>query len=92
MHGEFRYPIGEAVWISAGIIVVLVFGDALVLSALALAIVAITTAWWAYRKVEHGGPGSTDLASVTALWPASSGRADPKTALAQATWRGPSAA
>jgi hypothetical protein len=92
MHKEIRYPIGEAVWITAGIIVVLVFGDALVLSALAVAIVAMTTAWWTYRKVQHVGRRNDDLASVTALRPPSTVRSEPKTVLAQAPWRGPSAA
>jgi hypothetical protein len=91
MHKEIRYPIGEAVWITAGIIVVLVFGDALVLSALALAIVAMTTAWWTYRKVQRVARRN-DVASVTALRPPSTVRPDSKTALEQASWRGSSAA
>src|ERR1700733_9152938 len=44
-YNDSRFPFGEAVWISAGIILVLVFGDVLVLLALAAAIVAMTTAW-----------------------------------------------
>ena len=41
-----HHPIGEAAWILAGIIVMLAFGDALVLLALAVAIVTTTTTWW----------------------------------------------
>lgn len=52
-----RYPIAETLWILAGIILMLAFGDGLALLILAVAIVAITEAWWMYRKVEHGVHG-----------------------------------
>ncbi len=90
---DSHYPIGEAVWIAAGIIMLLAFGDALVLLALALAIAAMTTAWWTYRKVQQRELASdAGLAPVTRLRPASAIRREPKSAPAQAPWRGPSAA
>ncbi|GBG36050.1 hypothetical protein [Mycobacterium montefiorense] len=54
MRQESHYPIGEAVWISAGIIMLLAFGDALALLALALTIAIMATAWWTYRGMRHG--------------------------------------
>jgi hypothetical protein len=43
-HGT-HLPIAEALWILAGIILLIAFGDALTLLALAFAIVTMTTAW-----------------------------------------------
>lgn len=51
-HGT-HLPIAEALWILAGIILLIAFGDALVLLVLAFAVVAMTTAWWIYGKVEQ---------------------------------------
>lgn len=53
MDKQMRYPIGEAVWIVAGIILMFAFGDAFVLSALAMATATMIAAWWTYRKVHH---------------------------------------
>lgn len=90
---DSHYLIGEAVWIAAGIIMLLAFGDAVVLLALALASAAMTTAWWTSRKVRQREPaGDADLAPVTRLRPASASRREPKSASAPAPWRGPSAA
>jgi predicted PurR-regulated permease PerM len=50
---ETRYPIAEALWIVAGIILLLVFGDGLTLLVLALGIVTVATAWWIHRRVDH---------------------------------------
>jgi hypothetical protein len=92
-YNDSRFPLGEAVWISAGIIMVLAFGDVLVLLALALAIAAMTTAWWTYRKAQRGGQSnSAGLASVTQLRAASIGLPDLKKTSAPAPWHGPSAA
>ena len=92
-YNDSHFPIGEAVWVSAGIILVLAFGDVLVLLALAAAIAAITTAWWTYRKAQRGGQrNGAGLASVTQLRSASTGQRDLKKTSAQAPWRGHSAA
>jgi ABC-type bacteriocin/lantibiotic exporter with double-glycine peptidase domain len=65
---DARYPIAETLWILAGIILILAYGDALVLLALASAIVAMTTAWWIHRKVQRRSERSdAKLASVTHL-------------------------
>ena len=78
-HHHTHYPIGEAVWIVAGIIVMLAFGDALTLLALTFAIVAMITTWWTYRKVDHRVErNDSELASVTHLRPALTGQYDPK--------------
>jgi Flp pilus assembly protein TadB len=66
-----RYPIAEALWILTGIILLLAYGDALLVLALAFAIVTMTTAWWVHRKVEHRVErNDTELASVAHLRPA----------------------
>lgn len=87
---DVHYPVSEAVWIAAGLIMLLAFGDILVLLALALAIVAMTAAWLGYRKVRQRGQGNDDLASVTQLRPAAAVEPDPKAT--PAPWQGPSAA
>jgi hypothetical protein len=91
-HGT-HLPIAEALWILAGIILLIAFGDALVLLVLAFAVVAMTTAWWIYRKVEQrAGRNDAVLAPVTHLRPAWTGHRDRKETSAHASWRGPSAA
>jgi Flp pilus assembly protein TadB len=66
-----RYPIAETLWILAAIILMLSFGDALTLLALAFAIVTMMTAWWIHRRVEHRvDRNDAELASVTHLRPA----------------------
>lgn len=91
-HGT-HLPIAEALWILAGIILLIAFGDALVLLVLAFAVVAMTTAWWIYRKVEQrAGRNDAELAPVTHLRPAWTGHRDRKETSAHASWRGPSAA
>ena len=91
-HGT-HLPVAEALWILAGIILLIAFGDALVLLVLAFAVVAMTTAWWVYRKVEQRtGTNDAELAPVTHLRPAWTGHRDRKETSAHASWRGPSAA
>jgi hypothetical protein len=88
-----HHPIGEAVWIVAGIIVMFAFGDALTLLALALVIVTMTTAWWIDRKVEHRvGSSDAALASATHLRPALTVQRGREKTSAHASWRGPRAA
>lgn len=90
---DTHHPIAEALWILAGIIVMLAFGDALTLLALTFAIVTMTTAWWTYRKVEHRFErNDAEMAPVTHLRPAPTGQRDLKNTSAHASWRGPRAA
>ncbi len=91
-NNQSRNPVGEAAWIAAGIVVLLAFGDVLVLSALGLAIVGMTVAWLACRKVPHDGQGNEALASVTHIRSASAAPRPPTTTRAPAAWHGPSAA
>jgi peptidoglycan/LPS O-acetylase OafA/YrhL len=92
-HHHTHYPIGQAVWIVAGIVVLLAFGDALLLLVLTFAVVTMITAWWTHRKVEHPVDGTdSELASVTPMRPALIGQHSPKKASGHASWRGPSAA
>jgi uncharacterized membrane protein len=65
-HHETRYPIAETLWIVAGIILMLAFGDVLTLLVLALAIVTVATAWWIHRRVDHR-VGSTGHAMIMIL-------------------------
>jgi len=88
-----RYPVGEAVWIVAGIIVMLAFGDAFILSALAFAIVTMTAAWWAHRKAQHRAERiAAELAPVTHLRPRLTGQRDLKNTQAHSISHGPNAA
>jgi predicted PurR-regulated permease PerM len=52
-HHQTRYPIAEALWILAGIVLLLAVGDALTVLLLAVAVVGMATAWWIHRRVEH---------------------------------------
>lgn len=47
-----HYPFGEAVWIVAGIIMLMAFGDVVIVLALVIA-AAVTATWWIHRKAEH---------------------------------------
>jgi hypothetical protein len=88
-----RSPIGEAVWIVAGIIIMFAFGDAFVLSALAFGIVTITGAWFTHRRAERrAAANDAEMAAVTHLRPASTGPRGLKNPSAHVQWRGPSAA
>jgi predicted PurR-regulated permease PerM len=51
-HG-MRYPVAETLWILAGIILLLAFGDALTLLVLAVASVTIAATWWLHGRVQH---------------------------------------
>ena len=78
-------------WIFAGIIMVIAFGDALTVLAVAVAIVTIIS--WIYSKVERRvARNDGEMAPVTHLRPALTGQRDLKETAAQASWRGRSAA
>jgi hypothetical protein len=69
------HAFGEAMWIVAGIIVLMAFGDELVLLSLAVAIAAMTTAWWVHHRLGRRAlTAEAKLAPVTHLRPR-----DPKT-------------
>ncbi|OBG72821.1 MULTISPECIES: hypothetical protein [unclassified Mycobacterium] len=83
------YPIAEALWVLAGIVVLLAFGDAVLLVVLASAIAALAAIWWIHRDVERRARrGDAALAPVTAL---PRRRVGPS-ATAHGRWRGPRAA
>jgi hypothetical protein len=63
-HYETRYPIAETLWILAGVILMLAYGDGLILLVLAFAIVAITAAWLIHRRAEHGVDGKGHAMSL----------------------------
>jgi hypothetical protein len=48
-----RYPVAETLWILAGIVLLLAFGDSLALLILAFAIVTVAAAWGIHRRVDH---------------------------------------
>ena len=50
---ESHYPIAEALWVIAGIILLLAFGDAVALLVLGFAIAASAAAWWIHRRAGH---------------------------------------
>ncbi|WAJ44883.1 hypothetical protein OK015_27990 [Mycobacterium sp. Aquia_216] len=92
-YANSHFPIGEAVWIAAGIIIVLAFGDVLLLLALVVAIAATATAWWTYRSAgRRTRTHEAELASVTQLRPASTVHRDLRKTSASARWHGPNAA
>ena len=68
ISGHRGSPIGEAVWIVMGIIVVMAFGDVLVVLALAVAIAAMAAAWWLHHVTgQRVQRTDAQLASVTEL-------------------------
>jgi predicted PurR-regulated permease PerM len=48
-----HFRIAETLWVLAGVILLLAFGDGLALLVIALALVAMTAAWWIHRTVER---------------------------------------
>jgi hypothetical protein len=86
-------PISEALWIVAGIIVMLGFGDAFVLSALAFGIVTVTGAWFTHHRAERREQTrDPEMAPVTDLRQALTAQSQSKKTSAHASWRGPCAA
>jgi hypothetical protein len=78
-----------AFWIIAGIIAVIVVGDAFTLLALAI----VTTAWWIFRETEHRlDRKHAGMAAVIHVPPVLAGQHDLKKTSAHAPWRGSSAA
>jgi hypothetical protein len=77
---------GEALWVLAGVILMLAFGDAFIVLALAVAIVAVAVTWLTLHNVENRVErNGAETASVSHL---RSGKRDSS----HAQWRGPSAA
>ncbi|SPM39835.1 hypothetical protein MNAB215_2028 [Mycobacterium numidiamassiliense] len=61
-------PVGEVVWIAAGIIMLMAFGDALVVLALAFAIAAMAGIWWVnHAASQRAQRNDAQLAPVTQL-------------------------
>jgi|ERR1700755_191656 peptidoglycan/LPS O-acetylase OafA/YrhL len=90
-YADSHFPIGEAVWSVAGIIILLVFGDVLLLLALTAVTVAMAVAWWTYRSAERRARAhDSELATVTQLRPTS--RVQRDLSSAPTRWHGPSAA
>ncbi|OBG30534.1 hypothetical protein [Mycobacterium sp. 852002-51057_SCH5723018] len=92
ISGHHRAHDAEAAifWIFAAIIVVIAFSEVLTLLAVGFAIV--TAAWWISRHVERRGErNDLQMASVSHLLPAPSGRHD-LNETSHASWCGPSAA
>jgi hypothetical protein len=90
-YADSHFPIGEAVWSAAGIIILLAFGDVLLLLALVAVTAAMAAAWWTYRSAaRHAQTSDADLATVTQLRPGST--VQRRRQGAPAAWHGPSAA
>lgn len=85
-----RDTVASAFWLLAGIIVLIVSGDAFAL--LIAAVVVVTLVWGLIREIERRVRHGADLAPVAYLRPASTGQLDLKRTSAHASWRGPSAA
>jgi hypothetical protein len=51
-HGT-RYPVAETLWVLAGIVLLLAFGDVLALLVIGLGVAAMAAAWWVHRTVGH---------------------------------------
>lgn len=67
-RSDARYPIAETLWLIAGFILLLALGDVVIVAALALAVVALTAAWWIRRNVVHRAQSAdAALASVSHL-------------------------
>lgn len=85
-----HHSVAAAFWLLAGIVVLIVSGDALAI--LIAAVVIATLIWGMIREIEHRVRNRGELALVTHLRPASTGQRDPKKTSAHASWRGPRAA
>jgi hypothetical protein len=80
-HGTHEVEVA-VFWIVAGIIIVIAFGEALAVLAVAIAIS------WMYRKVEHRLERTdAEMAPVTRLRPGSTGQRDLKDTPARASRR-----
>jgi hypothetical protein len=89
-HGTHRTLVAEF-WILAVVIGLVVLGDALVVSAVAVAVVIAAS--WIYREVEHRVERKhAAMARVSHLRPAFTGQRDPKNAASHISWHGPRAA
>jgi Flp pilus assembly protein TadB len=65
-----HYPFGETVWGLAGLVVLMTFGDVLVVAALAVAAVALAVTWWVHRQaVDRVRETEAVPASVSQLRP-----------------------
>jgi hypothetical protein len=89
-HPGTRDSVAGAFLLLAGIIVMIVSGDALAL--LIAAVVIVTLVWAMIREIEHRVRNRAELARVTHLRPASTGQRELKRTPAHASWHGPSAA
>ena len=89
-HGAYHTLVAEF-WILAGVMALVILGDALAVSAVAVAVVI--AAWWIYREVEHRvARKHAAMAPVAHLRPAFTGQPDPKMAAPHISWHGPRAA
>ena len=61
---ETHYPIAETLWVLAGIILLLAFGDGVTLLVLGLSIAAMAAAWWTYRNVGNKGRAMAVVGSL----------------------------
>ncbi len=61
---ETRYPIAETLWVLAGIVLLLAFGDGVTLLVLGSAIAAMAAAWWIYRSVGSKGRAMAVVGSL----------------------------
>jgi hypothetical protein len=82
--------VAAAFLLLAGIIVLIASGDAFAI--LVATVVIVTLAWGLIREIEHRVRNGAQLAPVTHLLPASTGRLHLKKTSAHALWRGPGAA
>lgn len=88
-HHEARYPVAAALWIVAGVMLLLAVGDVVILLALAVTAVGMAITWSAHRTVVHRGQrNDVEVASVTQLRSAATGHRDLKKFSALAPWGG----
>ena len=89
-HGTHHTLVAEF-WVVVGIMALIILGDALAVSAVAVPVVI--AAWWIYREVAHRFERQhVAMAPVTHLRPAFTGQHDPKSAAVHGSWDGPRAA
>jgi predicted PurR-regulated permease PerM len=63
-HHGTRYPVAETLWVLAGIVLLLAFGDALALLVIAFAVAGMAAAWLIHQAIGHR-VGSTGRALAT---------------------------
>jgi hypothetical protein len=69
ISAQHHFPFAETLWVMAGVILILAYGDALLLLAVVLAVGAAATGWWVHHKGGHRMQrDDVESTAAQALW------------------------